>query len=67
MKNYNIMAKFPSFQNIIQNTRNTIFRFPLETLAALIGVFAAIFLIEKSHDGDFEELYVKIILSHPCV
>ena len=56
------MSKFPSLQNVIDTTKKTIFKFPLETLVAFIGSFFAIILIDEKEDY-LENLFTKIILS----
>lgn len=56
------MSKFPSLQNVIETTKKTIFKFPLETLVTFIGSFFAIILIDEKVDY-LENLFTKIILS----
>lgn len=56
------MSKFPSLQNVIDTTKKTIFKFPLETLTAILGSVFAILLSEEKDDPT-EKLLVKIIMS----
>lgn len=55
------MARFPSFQKIIDGTRNTILRFPLETLTAILATIIAIYLSEQ-HNDPLEQTYIKTLL-----
>ncbi len=55
------MARFPSFQKIIDTTRNTISRFPLETITAVLGTIMAIYLSEEL-SGPMEKIYIKTLL-----
>ena len=55
------MARFPSFQKIIDGTRNTILKFPLETLTAILGTTISIYLSEQ-HNHPMEQTYIKILL-----
>jgi hypothetical protein len=55
------MARFPSFQKIIDNTLSTISRFPLETLTAVLGTIMAIYLSEET-SGPMEKIYIKTLL-----
>lgn len=56
------MARFPSFQKIIDTTRTTILRFPLETLTAVLGTIIAIYLSEEQYNSPMKDLYNKILL-----
>ena len=56
------MDKFPSLQNVLDSTKKTIFRFPLETIITVIGTIYALLLIDEKNDST-ENLYVKIIAS----
>ncbi|UQD55945.1 DUF4153 domain-containing protein [Flavobacterium sp. K5-23] len=55
------MARFPSFQKIIDNTLSTISRFPLETVTTVLGTIMAIYLSEE-HSGPMEKIYLKTLL-----
>lgn len=55
------MAKHPSLANALNATKNTILRFPLETIAAIFATIFAILLIDEKGDS-VEKLYVKIIM-----
>ncbi|MCV9931475.1 DUF4153 domain-containing protein [Flavobacterium sp. LS1R47] len=57
------MAKFPSFQNVLNTTQRTILRFPLEFLISITGTILAIFLNEAEYDDPNKELYVKALMS----
>ncbi|MGL2986988.1 DUF4153 domain-containing protein [Flavobacterium sp. RSSA_27] len=57
------MANFPSLQNVFTATRNTIQRFPLETIATLAGSVFAIFLVSKEYGDPNTAFYTKAILS----
>ena len=43
------MSKFPSLQNVLNATRKTILRFPLETIITICGTICAILLVEDEH------------------
>ena len=55
------MARFPSFQKIIDGSLNTILRFPLETLTAILGTTISIYLSEQ-HNHPMEQTFIKILL-----
>lgn len=54
--------KFPSFQRTVDAIQKTVYRFPLETLTAIIGTIIAMFLAEE-HNNNLENLYTKVLLS----
>ncbi|WP_418264023.1 DUF4153 domain-containing protein [Flavobacterium faecale] len=56
------MPSFPSFQKIIEETRGTLLRFPLEILIAVIGTLCAIYAIDEN-DHEIQRIYGKIIMS----
>ncbi|GIZ09203.1 DUF4153 domain-containing protein [Flavobacterium sp. UMI-01] len=56
------MVRFPSFQKIIDTTQNTIIRFPLETLTAVLGTIIAIRLSEETYNSPMNSVYTKILL-----
>ena len=56
------MAKFPSLQSVLDSTKKTIFRFPLEFIATLIGTIYSIIIIDTINSVS-EQLYIKIIIS----
>ena len=56
------MDKFPTLQNVLDSTKKTIFRFPLETIITVIGTIYALLLIDEKNDST-ENLYLKIIAS----
>lgn len=55
------MAKFPSFQSVLQASQKTIFRFPLETILTILGTVFAISLSEERNDT-MENFYTKSIM-----
>jgi len=57
------MAKFPSLQNVLNTTKKTVFRFPLETIITICGTVCAILLIQKDHGGTSVEFLSKSIMS----
>nr|WP_315174987.1 DUF4153 domain-containing protein [uncultured Flavobacterium sp.] len=57
------MANFPSLQNVFNATRNTIQRFPLETITTFTGSIFAIFLISNEYRDPNTAFYTKAILS----
>lgn len=56
------MAKFPSLQSVLDSIKKTIFRFPFEFIATLIGTIYSLLLIDNINNN-FEKLYIKIIIS----
>ncbi|WP_235832038.1 DUF4153 domain-containing protein [Flavobacterium ranwuense] len=56
------MARFPSFQSVLQASQKTIFRFPLETILIILGTVFAISLSEERNDT-METFYTKSIMS----
>ncbi|MBF4514866.1 DUF4153 domain-containing protein [Flavobacterium sp. ANB] len=57
------MSKLPSLQNVLNATKKTILRFPLEIIAAIIGTVSAIILIELKYNDPNQEFYQKTIMS----
>ena len=55
------MVKFPSIQNVLDSTKNTIFRFPSEFIATLVGTIYSLLFIDNI-DANPEQLYIKIII-----
>ena len=55
------MAKFPSFQSVLQASQKTISRFPLETTLTILGTVFAILLSEERNDT-MENFYTKSIM-----
>lgn len=55
------MAKFPSFESILQASQKTISRFPLETILTILGTVFAILLSEERNDTN-ENFYTKSIM-----
>lgn len=55
------MAKFPSFESILQASQKTISRFPLETILTILGTVFAILLSEERNDTT-ENFYTKSIM-----
>ena len=55
------MAKFPSLQSVLKSTANTINRFPLETLAALVGTIYSLIIIH-SLEQRTEQFNIKIVI-----
>src|SRR6187200_2364400 len=55
------MAKFPSFESILQASQKTISRFPLETIITILGTVFAILLSEERNDTN-ENFYTKSIM-----
>jgi hypothetical protein len=55
------MAKFPSFQSVLQASQKTISRFPLETILTILGTVFAILLSEERNDTT-ENFYTKSIM-----
>lgn len=55
------MAKFPSFQSVLQASQKTISRFPLETILTILGTTFAILLSEERKDT-MENFYTKSIM-----
>ncbi|MDI6047328.1 DUF4153 domain-containing protein [Flavobacterium yafengii] len=55
------MAKFPSFQSVLQASQKTISRFPLETILTILGTVFAILLSEERNDT-MENFYTKSIM-----
>ena len=56
------MASFPSFQKIIEETRTTLLRFPLEILVTIFGTLCAIYAIDEKNQ-ELHRMYIKIIMS----
>lgn len=56
------MAQFPSLQNVLNATRKTILRFPLEIIITICGTICAILLVEDEN-RDSKELLIKVIMS----
>jgi hypothetical protein len=56
------MNQLPSLLKVLNATRNTIFRFPLETITAIIGTVFAIVLVEKEY-AEPKDFYIKAIMS----
>jgi hypothetical protein len=55
------MAKFPSLQSVLNSTVNTINRFPLETLATLVGTIYSLIIIH-SLEHKTEQQNIKIVI-----
>ena len=56
------MAKFPSLQSVIDLTLKTVYRFPFEFIATLIGTIYSLLFIDNI-DANPEQLFIKIIIS----
>ncbi len=56
------MAKFPSLQSVIDLTLKTVYRFPFEFIATLIGTIYLLLFIDNI-DVNPEQLFIKIIIS----
>jgi hypothetical protein len=61
VKKFKAMAKFPSLQSVLKSTANTINRFPLETLAALVGTIYSLIIIH-SLEQRTEQFNIKIVI-----
>jgi hypothetical protein len=61
-KKFIAMAKFPSLQSVLDSIKKTIFRFPFEFIATLIGTIYSLLWIDNINNN-FEKLYIKIIIS----
>lgn len=57
------MSKFPSLHNVLNATKKTILRFPLEVITAIIGTISAIILIDLNYDNTHRAFYEKTIMS----
>lgn len=57
------MSKFPSIHNVLNATKKTVFRFPLEVVTAIIGTIFSILLIDTKYGDPNKELYTKAIMS----
>ncbi len=55
------MTSFPSFNKIIEETRTTLLRFPLEIIIAILGTICSIYAIEQT-DRELQRIFVKIIM-----
>lgn len=56
------MSKFPSLQSVLNATKKTVYRFPFEFIATLIGTIYSLLLIANI-DSNPEQFYIKIIIS----
>lgn len=56
------MSKFPSLQSVLNATKKTVYRFPFEFIATLIGTIYSLVLIANI-DSNPEQFYIKIIIS----
>ena len=57
------MSRLPSLQNVLSATLKTVFRFPLETITAILGTILAIVLNELKYNDPKQELYQKALMS----
>lgn len=57
------MSKFPSIQNVLNATKKTVLRFPLETVTLIAGTIFSILLFEQKYDDPNKELLVKAIMA----
>ncbi|KUJ63353.1 hypothetical protein AR687_04180 [Flavobacteriaceae bacterium CRH] len=57
------MSKLPSLQNVLNAIKNTILRFPLEIITAILGTFFAILVNEVKYNNPNIELYQKALMS----
>lgn len=57
------MSKFPSLRNVLNATKRTVFRFPLEVLTALSGTVLSIIVNELKYSNPNKELYQKAIMT----
>ncbi len=56
------MSQLPSLLKVLNATKNTIFRFPLETITAILGTIFAIVLVEKEY-AEPKDFYIKALMS----
>ncbi|WP_291141327.1 DUF4153 domain-containing protein [Flavobacterium sp. UBA7680] len=56
------MSKLPSLQNVLNATKKTILRFPLEIITAVLGTVFAILFIRQDRVYD-DKFYIKAIMS----
>ncbi len=62
------MAKFPSLQSVFKTTSNTIYRFPLETLATFVGTIYSLIIIDEISDSINFPFNIKaVICSSLCL
>lgn len=61
--NMKTMSKFPSLQNVLDATKVTVVRFPLEIIAALCGTFFAIWSVDLDYQDPNRKLLAKAIMS----
>ena len=62
------MAKFPSLQSVFKATANTIYRFPLETLATFVGTIYSLIIIDEISDSINFPFNIKaVICSSLCL
>ena len=57
------MSRLPSLQNVLNATKRTIFRFPLEIITAITGTVLAIILNGMHYDDPNQEFYAKALMS----
>lgn len=57
------MSKLPSLQNVLNATKNTILKFPLEIITAICGTIFAITLNEIHYSNPNKEFYQKALMS----
>ncbi len=57
------LFKLPSVVNLLTSVFATLKRFPLGSLAAVVGTVLMIYVIELRYDSELTEKYVKIILT----
>lgn len=55
------MAKFPSLQSVFKATLNTIYRFPLETIAIFVGTIYSLIIIDNI-DNKTDQFNIKIVI-----
>ena len=55
------MAKFPSLQSVFNSTKKTINRFPLETIATLIGTIYSLIIIDNI-DVQTDQFNIKVLI-----
>ncbi|AWG21248.1 DUF4153 domain-containing protein [Flavobacterium faecale] len=56
------MATFPSFHKIVEETKQTLLRFPLEILVAIVATLCAIYAYDEK-DKEIQRIFIKIIMS----
>ena len=61
VKNLIAMAKFPSLQSVFKATADTINRFPLETLATIVGTIYSLIIIDNI-DYKTDQFNIKVVI-----